>query len=187
MLQRHMGLHTECTLNFSIWLQSVYHKEGRVYLNRSQELGQDFRFFFFMCFLSVLRCCLHGCLRPCRLNENSKPLMKSSGTGYTPNLTKLGGSVAKYTLINSMCVRKGRNTWKLKRCRKEGLMCWSLLSQWCWCICSQRKDSTRQQRSKTNWIFVDIFHHPLNKCDKCVTKANKGLILGKTMPKCHVL
>lgn len=124
----------ECRLNISIWLQSsqsVYHsgpEEGRVHLNRSQELSQDYRFsdtyFIFICSLSVLfcaahsgGCCLRGCLRPSRWNENFKPLTKSSGTGYTPNLTKLGGSI--HTHEFNVCQKGGGTQESFKDAEKK--------------------------------------------------------------------
>lgn len=42
------------------------------------------------------------------LADEMKPLKESSGTGYIPGLSKLGGSVASYTLMNSMRNRKGQ-------------------------------------------------------------------------------
>lgn len=82
-------------------------------------------YFIFISILSVLFCAAYSdCLcrrwRNCRWNENFKPLKESSGTGYTPDLSKLGGSVASYALMNSMRKRKGSSTWKLEGRGKEG-------------------------------------------------------------------
>lgn len=91
-------------------------------LRRKPRLQTSWTYFIFISILSVLFCAAHSdCLcrrwRTCRLNENFKPLKESSGTSYTTDLSKLGGS---YALVNSMRNRKGSNTWKLEGRGKEG-------------------------------------------------------------------
>lgn len=130
-----LGLRFECTLNTSIWVQSsrsVYHsgpEEGRVHPNRSQEENQDYRlhepisfsslsYLFYFAPHTQTVCVAAGEL--CRLNDNFKPLKESGGTSYTTDLSKLGGSVASYALVNSMHNGKGGNTWKLEGRGKEG-------------------------------------------------------------------
>lgn len=149
---------------------------------------------FFKCFLSVLfsaahsgRCGLCRSLRACRWNKNFKPLMKSSGTVYAPNLTKLGSSIAKYTLINSMCVRKGRNTWKLERYRKEGYC----VGQSCHSDGGASAADSRGKAAENQHVNIGAkqtgyWHFP-NKCDKCVKKAKTCLTLWQNMPKRHML
>lgn len=176
------GLHTECALIISKWLQSsqsVYHSEREDHLNRSQELEILDTYFIFIRFLigSSLCCALRRMLfvtlqmkwefQACYETKRNRWYSKSDQAWQQHR------QICPHEFNACQKGEEHMNAWKMQ---KRKWICWSVLPQRCWCICSRHRDkkrrrgrvSTRQQRSKTNWRLVDIFHHPLNKYDKYV-------------------